>query len=98
MKPLGRIRLGVSIGHVATLRNARGGALPDPLRAAMLAEAAGADGFTAHLRKDRRHIRDADIEALMAGIAIPLNLEMAATAEVQAIALRHRPHGRRRSW
>ena len=92
MKPLGRIRLGVNIDHVATLRNARGGALPDPLRAALVAEAAGADGITAHLREDRRHIRDADIEALMAGIAIPLNFEMAATAEMQAIALRHRPH------
>lgn len=92
MKPIGRLRLGVNIDHVATLRNARGGALPDPLRAALLAEAAGADGITAHLREDRRHIRDADIEALMAGISVPLNFEMAATAEMQAIALRHRPH------
>jgi pyridoxine 5-phosphate synthase len=86
------IRLGVNIDHVATLRNARGGARPEPLRAALLAEAAGADGITAHLREDRRHIRDADIEALMAGLQVPLNFEMAATAEMQAIALRHRPH------
>ncbi|WP_045391868.1 pyridoxine 5'-phosphate synthase [Falsirhodobacter sp. alg1] len=86
------LRLGVNIDHVATVRNARGGTWPDPLRAAILAEAAGADGITAHLREDRRHIRDADIDALMAGIAIPLNFEMAATAEMQAIALRHRPH------
>ncbi len=91
-KALGRLRLGVNIDHVATVRNARGGAWPDPLRAALVAEAAGADGITAHLREDRRHIRDADIEALMAGIAVPLNFEMAATAEMQAIALRHRPH------
>jgi pyridoxine 5-phosphate synthase len=92
MIPLPRVRLGVNIDHVATVRNARGGTRPDPLRAALLAEAAGADGITAHLREDRRHIRDADIEALMAGLSIPLNLEMAATAEMQAIALRHRPH------
>jgi pyridoxine 5-phosphate synthase len=88
----GRLRLGVNIDHVATVRNARGSAWPDPLRAALLAEASGADGITAHLREDRRHIRDADIEALMAGIAIPLNFECAATAEMQAIVLRHRPH------
>ncbi|KFE34006.1 pyridoxine 5'-phosphate synthase [Thioclava atlantica] len=88
-KPL---RLGVNIDHVATVRNARGSAYPDPLRAAKLAEEAGADGITAHLREDRRHIRDADIEALMEGIGLPLNLEMAATAEMQAIALRHVPH------
>lgn len=87
-----RLRLGVNIDHVATVRNARGSAWPDPLRAALLAETAGADGITAHLREDRRHIRDADIEALMAGISIPLNFECAATAEMQAIALRHRPH------
>lgn len=87
-----RLRLGVNIDHVATVRNARGSAWPDPLRAALLAETAGADGITAHLREDRRHIRDADIEALMAGIAIPLNFECAATAEMQAIVLRHRPH------
>lgn len=92
MKPLGRLRLGINIDHVATIRNARGGALPDPLRAALLAEAAGADGITAHLREDRRHIRDADIEALMAGLSVPLNFECAATAEMQAIALRHKPH------
>ncbi|MFV0493192.1 MAG: pyridoxine 5'-phosphate synthase [Pseudorhodobacter sp.] len=92
MKPLTRIRLGVNVDHVATLRNARGGAMPDPLRAALLAEAAGADGITAHLREDRRHIRDADIEALMAGITVPLNFECAATAEMQAIVLRHKPH------
>ncbi len=88
----GRLRLGVNIDHVATVRNARGGAYPDPLRAARLAEAAGADGVTAHLREDRRHITDADIDALMAELAVPLNLEMAATDEMQAIALRHRPH------
>ncbi len=92
MKPLGRLRLGVNIDHVATLRNARGAVWPDPLRAALLAEASGADGITAHLREDRRHIRDGDIEALMAGISIPLNFECAATAEMQALALRHRPH------
>lgn len=92
MKSLGRLRLGVNIDHVATVRNARGGAWPDPLRAALVAESAGADGITAHLREDRRHIRDADIEALMAGIALPLNFEMATTDEMQAIALRHRPH------
>ena len=89
---LGRLRLGINIDHVATVRNARGGATPDPLRAALLAEAAGADGITAHLREDRRHIRDADIEALMAALTVPLNFEMAATAEMQAIALRHKPH------
>lgn len=88
----GRLRLGVNIDHVATVRNARGSAYPDPLRAAKLAEEAGADGITAHLREDRRHISDADIEGLMAGLTLPLNLEMAATAEMQAIALRHKPH------
>ncbi len=87
-----KLRLGVNIDHVATLRNARGGALPDPVRAAILAERAGADGITAHLREDRRHIRDADIAAIMAAISIPLNFEMAATDEMQAIALDHRPH------
>lgn len=86
------LRLGVNIDHVATVRNARGSAWPDPLRAALLAETAGADGITAHLREDRRHIRDADIEALMAAIRVPLNFECAATAEMQALALRHRPH------
>ncbi len=88
----GTPRLGVNIDHVATVRNARGGPTPDPLRAALLAEAAGADGITAHLREDRRHITDADIDALMSGISVPLNLEMAATPEMRAIALRHRPH------
>ena len=86
------LRLGVNIDHVATLRNARGGALPDPIRAAKLAEAAGADGITAHLREDRRHIRDADIGALMEHLTTPLNFEMAATEEMQKIALQHRPH------
>ncbi|MFN3936164.1 MAG: pyridoxine 5'-phosphate synthase [Gemmobacter sp.] len=89
---LPHLRLGVNIDHVATVRNARGSAYPDPVRAARLAEESGADGITAHLREDRRHIRDADIEALMASIRVPLNFEMAATAEMQAIALRHRPH------
>lgn len=87
-----RLRLGVNIDHVATLRNARGGALPDPVRAARVAEEAGADGITAHLREDRRHIRDADIDAIMAAITVPLNFEMAATDEMQGIALSHRPH------
>lgn len=86
------LRLGVNIDHIATVRNARGTPWPDPLRAAKLAQDAGADGITAHLREDRRHIRDADIDALMANLHLPLNLEMAATAEMQAIALRHRPH------
>ncbi|MDM7255132.1 MAG: pyridoxine 5'-phosphate synthase [Paracoccus sp. (in: a-proteobacteria)] len=86
------LRLGVNIDHVATIRNARGSSWPDPLRAARVAESAGADGITAHLREDRRHIDDADIDALRAGLTLPLNLEMAATPEMQAIALRHRPH------
>ena len=86
------LRLGVNIDHVATVRNARGSAYPDPIRAAKLAEEAGADGITAHLREDRRHISDADIEGLMAALTLPLNFEMAATDEMQAIALRHRPH------
>ncbi|MFP4239863.1 MAG: pyridoxine 5'-phosphate synthase [Rhodosalinus sp.] len=86
------LRLGVNIDHVATVRNARGGAYPDPLRAARLAEEAGADGITAHLREDRRHISDADIEGLTGILTVPLNFEMAATAEMQQIALRHRPH------
>lgn len=86
------LRLGVNIDHVATVRNARGGAYPDPLRAARLAEEAGADGITAHLREDRRHISDADIDGLMDILNIPLNFEMAATDEMQAIALRHKPH------
>jgi pyridoxine 5-phosphate synthase len=92
LRSTGPLRLGVNIDHVATVRNARGSAWPDPLRAALLAEASGADGITAHLREDRRHIRDGDIEALMAAISIPLNFECAATAEMQALALRHRPH------
>ncbi len=86
------LRLGVNIDHVATLRNARGGADPDPARAAMLAQSAGADGITLHLREDRRHIRDADLPAVMDAVQIPINLEMAATQEMQAIALAHRPH------
>jgi pyridoxine 5-phosphate synthase len=86
------LRLGVNIDHVATVRNARGGATPDPIRAAKMAEEAGADGITAHLREDRRHISDADIDGLMAQLSVPLNFEMAATPEMQAIALRHRPH------
>lgn len=92
MAGLGRLRLGVNIDHVATVRNARGSVWPEPLRAALLAEAAGADGITAHLREDRRHIRDADIAALKAGISIPLNFECAATDEMQRIALATRPH------
>jgi pyridoxine 5-phosphate synthase len=87
-----RLRLGVNIDHVATVRNARGGAYPDPVRAALLAAEAGADGITAHLREDRRHITDADIARLSAELAIPLNLEMAATEEMLEVALRHRPH------
>ena len=86
------LRLGVNIDHVATVRNARGDAYPDPLRAAKLAEEAGADGVTAHLREDRRHISDADIDGLMEVLSVPLNFEMAATPEMQAIALRHKPH------
>ena len=86
------LRLGVNIDHVATVRNARGGLHPDPLRAALIAAAAGADGITAHLREDRRHIRDEDIASLMQDIDKPLNLEMAATEEMLTIALRHKPH------
>ena len=86
------LRLGVNIDHVATVRNARGGTLPDPLRAAALATKAGADGITAHLREDRRHIVDADIEGLMRELTLPLNFEMAATEEMVGIALRHKPH------
>src|SRR5579871_2674548 len=89
---MNRLRLGVNIDHVATIRNARGGRHPDPLRAARLAEQAGADGITAHLREDRRHIGDDDIARLVAELKVPLNLEMAATDEMLAIALRHRPH------
>lgn len=91
-QPAGKLRLGVNIDHVATVRNARGGAYPDPLRAAQLAQEAGADGITAHLREDRRHISDADIDGLMEVLNVPLNFEMAATSEMQAIALRHKPH------
>ena len=86
------MRLGVNIDHVATVRNARGSAYPDPVRAAKLAEKAGADGITAHLREDRRHIMDEDIDRLMAELVVPLNFEMAATEEMQKIALRHKPH------
>jgi pyridoxine 5-phosphate synthase len=86
------LRLGVNIDHVATIRNARGGDRPDPVAAALIAEAAGADGITAHLREDRRHIRDGDITSLKAELRVPLNLEMAATQETLAIALTARPH------
>jgi pyridoxine 5-phosphate synthase len=92
MTPLPKLRLGVNIDHVATVRNARGGRHPDPLHAAEIAIAAGADGITAHLREDRRHIRDDDITRLKARIDRPLNLEMAATREMVDIALRVRPH------
>jgi pyridoxine 5-phosphate synthase len=88
----GKLRLGVNIDHVATIRNARGGDHPDPVRAAIMAAEAGADGITAHLREDRRHITDRDIDRLMAEIDLPLNLEMAATEEMLAIALAHKPH------
>ncbi len=86
------LRLGVNIDHVATIRNARGGAHPDPVKAALIAETAGADGITAHLREDRRHIRDEDLDRLMAALHVPLNLEMAATEEMLEIALRTQPH------
>ena len=86
------LRLGVNIDHVATIRNARGAPYPDPLRAALLAAKAGADGVTAHLREDRRHIGDADMEALIRDLPIPLNFEMAATDEMIEIALRLKPH------
>ena len=86
------LRLGVNIDHVATVRNARGTPWPDPVRAAKLAEEAGADGITAHLREDRRHISDDDIARLVEALTLPLNFEMAATEEMQRIALRHRPH------
>ncbi|RAI32893.1 pyridoxine 5'-phosphate synthase [Rhodoplanes serenus] len=86
------IRLGVNIDHVATVRNARGGRHPDPLRAAEIAVAAGADGITAHLREDRRHIRDDDMARLKSHLAVPLNMEMAATPEMVEIALRLMPH------
>ena len=92
MSPVPRLRLGVNIDHVATIRNARGGRHPDPVKAAHAAIAAGADGITAHLREDRRHIRDEDIERLKAEIAKPLNFEMAATDEMLRIALATKPH------
>lgn len=87
-----KLRLGVNIDHVATIRNARGGTFPDPVRAARLAARAGADGITAHLREDRRHISDMDITRLTNEVNLPLNFEMAATEEMLGIALRHRPH------
>jgi pyridoxine 5-phosphate synthase len=87
-----KLRLGVNIDHVATIRNARGGARPDPVRAALIAVAAGADGITAHLREDRRHIRDEDMARLKNELTRPLNFEMAATPEMMEIALRVRPH------
>ncbi|MCJ2022926.1 pyridoxine 5'-phosphate synthase [Methylobacterium sp. J-067] len=90
--PAHPLRLGVNIDHVATVRNARGGTYPDPVRAARLAVEAGADGITAHLREDRRHIRDADIAALKAALTVPLNFEMAATDEMVALAIATRPH------
>lgn len=88
----GRLRLGVNIDHVATIRNARGGDHPDPVRAAEIVAAVGGDGITAHLREDRRHIRDSDLARIQAATGLPLNLEMAATDEMLAIALAHRPH------
>ena len=87
-----RLRLGVNIDHVATIRNARGGAHPDPARAAEIVAQAGGDGITVHLREDRRHIRDEDLERVAAATGLPINLEMAATDEMLEIALRHRPH------
>ncbi len=92
MKPAKKLRLGVNIDHVATLRNARGGAHPCPVKAAQVAREAGADGITAHLREDRRHIRDDDMRRLKAEVALPLNFEMAATAEMLALALEIRPN------
>lgn len=92
MTGLPPLRLGVNIDHVATIRNARGGDHPDPVKAARIAIAAGADGITAHLREDRRHIRDEDIVRLKEALTVPLNLEMAATPEMLEIAVRHRPH------
>jgi len=88
----GRLRLGVNIDHVATIRNARGGDHPDPVRAAEIVARVGGDGITAHLREDRRHIRDEDLARIQAATDLPLNLEMAATEEMLAIALRHKPH------
>lgn len=92
MNQASHLRLGVNIDHVATIRNARGGEHPEPIRAATIAAEAGADGITAHLREDRRHIRDDDLIELMDKLSIPLNLEMAATDEMLDIALRHKPH------
>ena len=89
---MGELRLGVNVDHVATVRNARGGAVPDPVRAALLAIEAGADGITAHLREDRRHIRDDDMQRLKASISKPLNFEMAATEQMLDIALKTKPH------
>ena len=91
-RPLGQLRLGVNIDHVATIRNARGGGHPDPVHAARIAEAAGADGLPAHLRGDRPPTTATDTEALMGMLSVPLNFEMAATDEMQAIALKHQPH------
>ncbi|WP_338027937.1 pyridoxine 5'-phosphate synthase [Croceibacterium selenioxidans] len=88
----GRLRLGVNIDHVATIRNARGGEHPDPVRAAEIVATVGGDGITAHLREDRRHIRDEDLRRIQAATDLPLNLEMAATDEMVEIALRHMPH------
>ena len=92
MESVKKLRLGVNIDHVATVRNARGSAYPDPVRAAIIAQEAGADGITAHLREDRRHIVDQDISSIIKAINIPLNFEMAATEEMQKIALAHEPH------
>src|SRR3990170_2992003 len=87
-----RLRLGVNIDHVATIRNARGGDHPDPVRAAEIVARVGGDGITAHLREDRRHIRDEDLRRIQAATDLPLNLEMAATEEMLGVALAHRPH------
>lgn len=92
MESVKKLRLGVNIDHVATVRNARGSAYPDPVRAAIISQEAGADGITAHLREDRRHIVDQDIASIIKAINIPLNFEMAATEEMQKIALAHEPH------
>ena len=92
MRSIKKLRLGVNIDHVATVRNARGSAYPDPVRAALIAQEAGADGITAHLREDRRHIVDQDITSIIKAIDIPLNFEMAATDEMKKIALAHEPH------
>ena len=92
MGSIKKLRLGVNIDHVATVRNARGSSYPDPVRAALIAQEAGADGITAHLREDRRHIVDQDITSIIKAIDIPLNFEMAATDEMKKIALAHEPH------